>query len=187
MTSKARHVGFTLAAALAALLLALAVGACGGDDDGEGAAPKGNGTEQAFMEAMIPHHESAIEMAEVAKRRGQHREVKQLANDIVHAQSAEIAQMEQIHKRLFGSEITPDPEAGEQLGLSAEAAGMMHVDVAAELEGAQPFEAQSSEIEEMNDWRTKWYGAPLPAGGVPEPGEDEGLPGEEHQGQGHSG
>lgn len=27
--------------------------------------------------------------------------------------------------------------------------------------------AQTSEIEAMNEWRTKWYGAPSPAGGVP--------------------
>jgi uncharacterized protein (DUF305 family) len=134
--------------------------------------------------------------------------------------------MEKIHKRLFGSEITPDPTAQRHLGLSAEAAGMMHMDAAAELERARPFdrafidemvphhqgairmahvlasktddpemkrladaiiEAQSSEIENMNDWRAKWYGARSPAGGVPEPGKDEALPGEEHQGQGHSG
>lgn len=28
--------------------------------------------------------------------------------------------------------------------------------------------AQSREIEEMNEWRTEWYGAPSPEGGVPE-------------------
>jgi uncharacterized protein (DUF305 family) len=38
-------------------------------------------------------------------------------------------------------------------------------------------EAQSHEIEQMNDWRERWYGAPSPAGGVPL--EDESLPGHE--------
>ncbi len=28
-------------------------------------------------------------------------------------------------------------------------------------------ETQSKEIEDMNDWREDWYGAPSPAGGVP--------------------
>ena len=32
-------------------------------------------------------------------------------------------------------------------------------------------EAQSAEIEEMNAWREQWYGAPSPAGGIPEEGE----------------
>ena len=32
-------------------------------------------------------------------------------------------------------------------------------------------EAQSREIEQMNEWRTDWYGSPSPAGGVPDPGE----------------
>lgn len=29
-------------------------------------------------------------------------------------------------------------------------------------------ETQSKEIEDMNDWREEWYGAPSPAGGVPD-------------------
>lgn len=39
---------------------------------------------------MIPHHESAIEMAEVAHDRGESRFVKQLADDIVGTQNSEI-------------------------------------------------------------------------------------------------
>nr|MBA2521754.1 DUF305 domain-containing protein [Solirubrobacterales bacterium] len=31
--------------------------------------------------------------------------------------------------------------------------------------------AQTREIEAMNRWREKWYGAASPAGGVPEPTE----------------
>jgi uncharacterized protein (DUF305 family) len=38
-------------------------------------------------------------------------------------------------------------------------------------------EAQSREIEQMNDWRERWYGAPSPAGGVPP--EDEAMPSHE--------
>jgi uncharacterized protein (DUF305 family) len=199
------------------LLAALAVGACGGDDDEEASARKGNKTEQAFLKAMIPHHEAAVQMANVAKQRGQQRETKTLAVDIVAAQSDEIMQMERIHKRLFGSEITPDPEAHEQLGLSPEQAGMDHAGAAEGLGTARPFDrafidemvphhqgairmaraleakvqdpevkrlaeaiirTQSSEIRRMNAWRTKWFGAPSPAGGVPEPGKEVALPGE---------
>jgi uncharacterized protein (DUF305 family) len=41
--------------------------------------------------------------------------------------------------------------------------------------------AQSREIREMNRWRRQWYGAPSPAGGVPEEGEAMGSGGE-HEG-----
>ncbi len=34
----------------------------------------------------------------------------------------------------------------------------------------QIIEAQTVEIEEMNEWREKWYGEPSPAGGVPTEG-----------------
>ncbi len=40
--------------------------------------------------------------------------------------------------------------------------------------------AQTKEIEEMNDWRTEWYGAPSPAGGVPPEGEKMPTMGGEH-------
>lgn len=38
-------------------------------------------------------------------------------------------------------------------------------------------EAQSHEIEQMNEWRKRWYGASSPAGGVPT--EDESMPSHE--------
>jgi uncharacterized protein (DUF305 family) len=47
-----------------------------------------------FAEMMIPHHEGAIAMAEAAKERGQHEEVKNLAEAIIKAQEREIGIME---------------------------------------------------------------------------------------------
>ena len=43
---------------------------------------------------------------------------------------------------------------------------------------------QSNEIEAMNMWRSAWYGAPSPAGGVPgkTSGSDEGGSTGEHEG-----
>ena len=48
-------------------------------------------TDSAFAQAMIPHHEGAIAMAKLALERGQHAEIKRLANDIIAAQEREIA------------------------------------------------------------------------------------------------
>jgi uncharacterized protein (DUF305 family) len=49
--------------------------------------------EAVFMSQMIPHHQSAIEMAGLVADRAAHQEVKDLANGITTSQSAEIEQM----------------------------------------------------------------------------------------------
>jgi uncharacterized protein (DUF305 family) len=131
---------FRAAATVTALITVVGIVACGDEENGQGARASGGKSDQAFLEAMIPHHESAVQMANVAKQRGQHKEIQDVAVDIVAEQSKEIMQMERIHKRLFGSEITPDPGAHDELGLSAKEAGMEHMDAAAALERARPFD-----------------------------------------------
>ena len=77
-----------------AVAAGLAVAGCGsGDDDSSASATKGNSTDRAFVAAMIPHHDSAIDMARVAQERGQSEFVKSLAKDIINTQSAEISTM----------------------------------------------------------------------------------------------
>ena len=126
---------------LAVLLIALATGVaagCGGDDE-DGGGSGASTTEEAFLKGMIPHHESAVEMAEIAVDRGEHAEVKELARAIIDAQTSEISQMEKIYDRLTGEEILPDPAAHEDLGLSQDEAGM-HEGGAAMLERARKFD-----------------------------------------------
>jgi uncharacterized protein (DUF305 family)/uncharacterized cupredoxin-like copper-binding protein len=47
-----------------------------------------------FIDMMLPHHASAVAMAQVALSRAEHPELRTLAEQIIESQSAEIAQME---------------------------------------------------------------------------------------------
>jgi uncharacterized protein (DUF305 family) len=49
--------------------------------------------DQRFMEAMIPHHQSAIEMADMALEQAEHEEIRSMAQQIIDSQQAEIEQM----------------------------------------------------------------------------------------------
>ena len=76
--------------------------------------------DREFLDAMIPHHQGAIRMAQIVIDQGSDAEIRTMAEGIVQAQSAE--------------------------------------------------------IEEMNEWRERWYGAESPAGGVPEEMHPDEMP-----------
>jgi uncharacterized protein (DUF305 family) len=135
-----------LLAALAAGM-ALAVAGCGSDESHdshnasgtESSEQAGRGIDRAFAQAMIPHHESAIEMAEVAQERGESRFVKQLADDIVGTQNAEIETLRAQDAELEGAGVEPG-----DLGMSHEEMGMD--DDASMLDNAEPFDAAFIEM-----------------------------------------
>jgi uncharacterized protein (DUF305 family) len=52
-----------------------------------------NPFDRAFIDAMIPHHRSAIEMAKVANQESENPRIRDLAQNIMSAQKAEIEQM----------------------------------------------------------------------------------------------
>lgn len=109
------------AAALSmALTAALALSACGGEDHAghmDGAAPaatsatpaskaaaadpKAAAVDGAFVRQMIPHHEMAVMMAEMAQAGTiEHDELRELTGDVIETQSQEIATLRAIAKDL---------------------------------------------------------------------------------------
>lgn len=122
------------------VIVAVVLSACGGDDSNENEAAQARQTDQAFVSGMVPHHESAVEMAEMALEKAEHRELKQMAEEIISAQEAEIAQMKRAHQRLFGSALKPSEMSHGELGLSADEAGM-NMDMSM-LEDAKEFDRE---------------------------------------------
>lgn len=218
-----RHFGPTrLACAVVLVVLPLAAAACGDDDTSPmtGSSQQQRQVEQAFLTGMVHHHETAIEMAAIARQRGADAFIKRLAAAIITAQEGEIARMKSIHRRLLGRELRPDPRAHDALGLSAEQAGMTHTEHTTEmLQEADPFdrafvdemvphhrgaiamanvvldhtrdralrrlangiiEMQRREIDEMQEFRAREFGGPVPEG-AEHGGSTETSTGEEHE------
>ena len=111
-------------AATVAAGLALVAAGCGGSDEPmvDSSVP----FDRAFIDAMVPHHEAAIEMATRAQAAGLSEPVLvDIAKAIVATQQAEIDAMKQWRADWFGSpEIDPDGAAA--LGMSEEMMGMQH-------------------------------------------------------------
>ena len=57
--------------------------------------PRGsvNDIDRHFIEQMIPHHQGAIDMAKLAQKNAFHQEIKDMADDIISAQTNEINMM----------------------------------------------------------------------------------------------
>jgi uncharacterized protein (DUF305 family) len=112
-----------------AVLLAVAavlVAGCGGDDEGESVASGQVPFDQAFIDAMVPHHREAIEMVEAAQARGLTQpDLEKIARDIVASQQREIDQMLTWREEWFGSRQL-GPILPEVLGVPESELGMEH-------------------------------------------------------------
>ena len=106
--------------------IALFLAGCGGEDSAADEAPAGPAFDRAFIDAMVPHHEGAIEMAEAAKEAGLSQpDLVKVADDILATQQDEIDQMKEWRREWFGSS-TIDPDGAAALGLSESEMGMEH-------------------------------------------------------------
>jgi uncharacterized protein (DUF305 family) len=82
-------------------------------------AASGNPVDRAFARQMIAHHQSAVQMAQIAQRRGSSVFVKQLADDIVRTQTAEISTLRDADRRLKAADVSMG-----SLGVPEHAMGM---------------------------------------------------------------
>jgi len=83
----------------------------------------GRYSDERFIDAMVPHHQGAVEMAEVAFENAEHEEIEQLAQNIVSAQEAEIEELKDIKQEEFGTSRVPmdmDPGQMEEMGMTAD-------------------------------------------------------------------
>jgi uncharacterized protein (DUF305 family) len=165
-------------------------------------------SDQQFIVMMIPHHDGAIAMADLALTRAQRPEIKALAKSIKASQTEENAQMRAWYQQWFGQNVPnwkPGAGWGWQGGMGAMGMGMgmgggpmgwgtnlvalsqapdfgrafieqmiphhqMGVMMAsmAQINAQHPelrklqqamVRVQSEEIEQMEQWYRKWYGA----------------------------
>ena len=88
---------------------------------GSAGASQSSNIDKHFIEQMIPHHEGAIEMAELAQKKSKRPEILTLSSAIIKSQTAEITQMQWWYKDWYGSDVPVDSNAGMGMGR-----GMMH-------------------------------------------------------------
>ncbi len=90
----------------------------GSDDASGGMMSQGIGTMMAadvmFLEMMIPHHQQAVEMSQLASSNGASPEVQKLADKIAAAQGPEIEQMQS----WLDDANAPDMMGGSSMGMA---------------------------------------------------------------------
>lgn len=85
---------------------------------GWGGLPMGQRSVDArFIVMMIPHHEGAIAMADLALRRSERPEIQALAERIRTSQSRENAQMRRWYRQWYGTDVPAWPGTGRGGGM----------------------------------------------------------------------
>ena len=93
----------------------------------------GEYSDERFIDAMVPHHQGAIDMAEVALENAEHPELLQLAENVISTQQAEIEELRRIKEQEFGTSEVPAQMGPEEME-------MMGMEDPAELANQRPFD-----------------------------------------------
>lgn len=77
-----------------------------------------------FIDAMIPHHQGAVDMAKEAQQNSQRPEIKKLADEIIKAQTKEVTELQTWRKQWYataGSKpMAYDAKMGKMMEMSAD-------------------------------------------------------------------
>lgn len=107
-----------------------------------------------FIEQMIPHHEDAITMAQLAETKAKTPEVKQLAKNIINSQGREIDQMKSWYKDWFGRDLPTGKNVMTQHGMMG-GTQSMHM-------GMMGNETDSARLENAADFDTTFVEDMIP-------------------------
>jgi uncharacterized protein (DUF305 family) len=149
--------------------------------------PGGEYSDAAFVDSMVPHHEGAVEMAEVGLENAEHEEIRQLSQNIIDSQRAEIEKFGRIREGLDGPTTEMSEEDMSMMGMMDDPQQLANEDpfdkafidnmiphhrsaiamaevVVKESEDPEIREiandivsAQEREIGQMKQWRQEWY------------------------------
>ncbi|MDQ3692447.1 MAG: DUF305 domain-containing protein [Chloroflexota bacterium] len=149
--------------------------------------PNGEYSDAAFVDVMVPHHEGAVEMAQVALKNAEHAKTKQLAQNIIDSQRAEIEEFKGLRENLDGPVMKMSGEDVSMMGMMknphqlvdeepfdrafidnmiphhesaiAMAEVALHKSKNSEIRriAEDIVSAQKREIEQMKQWRKEWY------------------------------
>jgi len=89
----------------------------------------GKYSDERFIDAMVPHHQGAIAMAEVALKNAEHEEIKELSRNIISSQQAEIEELKAIKKEEFGTSNVPmemSPQQMRSMGMMMDPQQLVH-------------------------------------------------------------
>ena len=139
--------------------------------------------ERSFLVDMVAHHAMAVDMAVMAKEKATHQELKDMADDIIRTQTAEMDRMRKWLKSWYGRTVEDDMVHDEDMQMLDEASGpefevlfmaMMSVHHTQAIERAKAVRryrlhgkvrqltgdivrAQEREIGQLREWLVAWY------------------------------
>ena len=94
----------------------------------------GEYSDERFIDAMAPHHQGAVDMARIALVNAEHPEIRQLAENIISSQEAEIEELRSIKEEQFGELEVPTEMSSEEMQM------MGTMEDPGELENQEPFD-----------------------------------------------
>ncbi len=103
--------------------------------------------DKTFIEMMIPHHQGAVEMAQMAVNQAKNPEVKKLAESIIKDQNREVQQMQTWYKQWYGAQIPTNNMnmqmhhgMGQEMMMVMQQQEMMDKEMIAALQNASNFD-----------------------------------------------